>query len=181
MLGWTMELAEESKKGGFYVDYLLNDLGIFLRKEERVLKPSLLQRTTGFRAGFKKPDGKDYYLRYHSRDALLWRKIYSVSDQGNHILVRGNSNKEILLFLEPGMKTQVLDLIYKKRREHPPLLEEDLEAADWISWSQDEDWGDEIKSLAEMVEEERSVERFIEAEVLVETILPALPQDLNLE
>lgn len=168
---WSAELPPE--KGSWYtaVDYVVNDLGIFAKTEKRSKKSGAAAQLWGFRAGKNKVKGTDYLARIQGRQALLWEKITEVIPGDQQITVFGNRQTEIILFCSSENFSDVTDLIERMTISHPTEKGPSREAAGWLCWEQDEDWeaGD---SLEEMVEAERNgSERFIEEEILAETVL----------
>jgi hypothetical protein len=58
------------------------------------------------------------------------------------------------------------------RKNHPPVKTADYDAASWLCWRDDDDWGDNpFMPLLEMIEIEKDTDRFIEPEILEETVL----------
>jgi len=168
---WSSELPPD--KGSWYtaVDYVMNDLGIFTKTEKRSKKSGTAAQLWGFRAGKNKIKGTDYLAQIQGRQALLWEKVTEVIAGDQQITVRGNSQTEIVIFCSPENCSDVTDLIEQMIKSHPTEKGPSRVAAGWLCWEQDEDW-EAGESLEEMVEAERNgAERFIEDEILEETIL----------
>lgn len=87
-LVWSMELPPE--KGSWYtaVDYVVNDLGIFAKTEQRSKKSGTAAQLWGFRAGKNKVKGTDYLAQIQGRQALLWEKVTEVISCDQQITVR---------------------------------------------------------------------------------------------
>lgn len=168
---WTAELPPE--KGSWYtaVDYVINDLGIFAKIEKRSKKSRTTAQLSGFRAGKNKVKGTDYLAQIQGRKALLWQKITEVIRGDQQIIVRGNRQTEIILFCSPENFADVSDMIQRMTTSHPAEKGPNREAACWLCWEQDEDW-ETGESLDAMIEAERNGgKRFIEDDILEETIL----------
>ncbi len=168
---WSAELPPE--KGSWYtaVDYIINDLGIFAKIEKRSKKSGTTAQLWGFRAGKNKVKGTDYLAQIQGRKALLWQKITEVIFDDQQIIVRGNRQTEIILFCSPENISDVSDMIQRMTTSHPAEKGPNREAAGWLCWEQDEDW-ETGESLEDMVNAERNGgERFIEDDILEETIL----------
>lgn len=54
---------------------------------------------------------------------------------------------------------------------HPPVADADPAAAAWLCWRDDDDWGAPFIPLLEMIEIESNNKRFIEPEILAETVI----------
>ena len=170
-LVWSMELPPE--KGSWYtaVDYVVNDLGIFAKTEQRSKKSGTAAQLWGFRAGKNKVKGTDYLAQIQGRQALLWEKVTEVISCDQQITVRGNRQTEIILFCSSENFSDVTDLIERMTKSHPTEKGSSRVAAGWLCWELDEDW-ETGESLEAMVEAERNgAERIIEDEILAETVL----------
>lgn len=168
---WSVELPPSSGSNYTAVDYYLNGLGIFAKTELRTKKSGAVAQMWGFRAGKNKIKGTDHLAQAQKRQALLWEKIREVVVSGQQITVRGNSKTEIVIFCSEDDFSDINDFIQRMITSHPKEKGPSTKAAGWLCWEQDEDWeaGD---SLEAMVEAERNAgERFIEEDILEETIL----------
>jgi len=154
-------------------EYVLNQLGVFVKRERRVPKGAPLNKLTGFRVGYKAIQGTEYRAAPLDRNAILWQKVTSVTeDAAGSLRVRGNRKDEIALRFEAGNRDEVLRFIRTMRELRPPVAAADYDAASWICWRDDDDWGDPFAPLSDMIAEEANTERFLEPEVLEETVLP---------
>lgn len=88
------------------------------------------------------------------------------------LLLCGNSNDEIELYFDESMREVIFHFIRDMREANPPVAAADFDAAEWICWRDDDDWGDPFAPLTDMIEEELETERFLDAETLEETVLP---------
>jgi len=170
-LVWSMELPPE--KGTWYtaVDYVVNDLGIFAKTELRSKKSGAAAQLWGFRAGKNKVKGTDYLAQIQGRQALLWEKITEVIPGDQQITVLGNRQTRIVIFCSPENFATVRDMIGQMTKTHQAERGPSQKAAGWLCWEQDEDW-EAGESLEAMVEAERNGDgRFIEDDILAETVL----------
>lgn len=147
---WHFDVPQKKKtlfkKNGLgSTEYLLNDLGVF--RADRT-----------------------------SRCALLWRKITQVEGDGNSkILVCGNADTEIELYMQPEKYTDILSFIEKQRQKHPLQKEADKEAACWYCFGFDDEWdvgyplAIQIRKEIE-TRDERNIEE--DTESLEATIIP---------
>lgn len=170
-LVWSIELPPETGSWYTAVDYVVNDLGIFAKTEERSKKSGKTAQLWGFRAGKNKVKGTDYLARIQGRQALLWEKITEVIPGDRQITVFGNRQTKIVLFCSPENFSAVRDMVERMTKTRPMERGPSRKAAGWVCWEQDEDW-EAGESLEEMVEAERNGDqRFIEDEILAETVL----------
>ncbi len=172
-LTWTAQISPPGEMPIIVAEYVLNELGVFVKREKRVPKKELLNKLTGFRVGYKAIEGTDYRAAPLDRNAILWRKITSVTQSTTvSLLVCGNSNDQIELYFDESMREEIFHFIRVMRKAHPPVAAADFDAAEWICWRDDDDWGDPFAPLTDMIEEELETERFLDAETLEETVLP---------
>ena len=173
LMTWSRSTSPAGEKPVIVSEYLLNELGIFVKREKRMPKKAGLTALTGFRVGYAAVPGTDYRAAPLDRTAILWHKITAVKEAGaDCLIVSGNQQDRITLCFDPDDRDMVTDYLATKRREHPPVRAEDYAAAAWLCWRDDDDWGDAPgMSLTAMVAREKETERFIEPEVLAETRL----------
>ncbi len=169
-LVWSIELPPDNGSWYTAVDYVMNDLDIFTKTEKRSKKSGTAAQLWGFRAGKNKVKGTDYLAQIQGRQALLWEKVTEVISGDQQITIRGNRQTEIVLFCSSENFSDVTDLIERMTKSHPTDKGPSPDAAGWLCWEQDEDW-ETGESLEAMVETERNGgERFIEDEILAETV-----------
>ena len=78
-LNW--QIASKTNESPIIVsEYLLNDLGLFVKRERRVQKSNKFYKLTGFRVGYQAIPGTDYYAAPFERQALLWKKVAFVEE-----------------------------------------------------------------------------------------------------
>lgn len=169
---WVAQVSRQGEKPVVVAEYVLNQLGVFVKRERRVPKKEPLHKFTGFRVGYKAIPGTDYRAAPLDRNAILWQKVTSVDEASDSIRIRGNQKDEISLAVEPGTRDQVLQYIQAMRRSHPLNVAADYDAASWICWRDDDEWTDPYATLSDMIAEELDTERFLEPEVVEETVLP---------
>lgn len=174
-LTWTALVSKPGQTPAIVAEYVLNDLGAFVKRERRVPKNAPLNRLTGFRVGYRAIAGTDYRAAPLDRNAILWKKVTSVVEGGDSVCVCGNRADQIELVVEAGLRDEVLRYIEAMRGAHPPVAAPDCDAASWICWRDDDEWGDPFAPLSDMIAGELTVERFLEPEVLAETELPDPP------
>jgi len=173
MLTWMAQASPPGETPVVVAEYVLNELGIFVKRERRVPKSAPLNRLTGFRVGYKVIQGMEYRAAPIDRNAILWQKVTSVAENAaGGLRVRGNREDAIELFFDSGMREDVLRFIRTMRALHPTVAAADYGAASWICWRDDDDWGDPFAPLSDMIAEELNTERFLEPEVLEQTMLP---------
>lgn len=171
-MNWMLQTSAKEVLPVIVSEYLLNDLGVFTKSERRMPKKAPLTALTGFRVGYVAVPNTDYRMAPQARNAILWHKITSVSvDDSGLITVCGNTKDIISILCTPENHASVLQYIAAKRQQHPVVLEADFAAASWICWRDDDDWGDASATLVDMVRDELETERFIEPEVLEETVI----------
>ena len=110
-LVWSIELPPETGSWYTAVDYVVNDLGIFAKTEERSKKSGAAAQLWGFRAGKNKVKGTDYLARIQGRQALLWEKVTEVIPGDRQITVFGNRQTKIVLFCSPENFSAVRDMV----------------------------------------------------------------------
>lgn len=173
-------MAQESLPGESPVimaEYILNELGIFAKRERRVSKKPLLNKVAGFRVGYQKVEGSNYFAAPMDRNAILWKKITSVNEEDGQIFIKGNQKDEIALHYGQEMRADIVRFINKMRKKHPVERKEDIDAAIWMCWRDDDDWGDYFMPLADMIEGEKDIDRFIDPDILAETMLRIMPKE----
>lgn len=174
---WILQTNAPGITPAIFSEYVLNDLGVFIKQERRVPKNAPLHAVTGFRAGYTAVPGTDYRAAPAARDVILWHKVTAAEPCGpDGLVIRGNRNSEIYLRFPPENRADVLHFIENRRNLYPPVIAADPAAASWLCWRDDDDWGDPYAPLAEMIESESGTERYIEPEILEETVLPELPR-----
>lgn len=175
-LTWMAQTSPPGEMPIVVAEYVLNELGVFVKRERRVPKSAPLNRLTGFRVGYKAIPGTEYRAAPVDRNAILWQKVTSVAESAaGGFCVRGNRKDEIELRFDAGIRDEVLCFIRTMRDLRPPVTAADYVAAAWICWRDDDDWGDPFAPLSDMIAEELNTERFLEPEVLEETVLPDAP------
>ena len=177
MMTWSIQTNPPGSAPAVIAEYLLNDLGLFVKRERRMPKSAPLTALTGFRVGYAAIPGTDYRAAPMDRCAILWHKVASVAAGGaGELMIKGNRNDEIVLVYPPAYGDAVVRYIGDMRRLHPPVAGPDRAAAAWICWRDDDEWDDPFAPLSDMIREEMGTERFIEPEVLEETVLAVVPE-----
>ncbi|MDD4295556.1 MAG: zinc ribbon domain-containing protein [Ruminiclostridium sp.] len=177
IMNWMIQTSTAGSLPIVMSEYLLNDMGIFARRERRMPKKAPLTAITGFRIGYVAVPGTDYRMAPMDRNAILWYKITSVTeDSAGLITVRGNTKDVITISCTPDNRDAVLQFISAKRKQHPTIVKADYAAASWICWRDDDDWGD-ASTLMDMVNAELDTERFIDPDVLEETEITVVPEN----
>lgn len=177
---WNIKTSEPGVAPEIFSEYVINDLGVFVKRESHVSKKAPLHAATGFRIGYKAIPGKDYRAAPIDRNAILWHKVTCADEYSTDgIIIRGNRNSVIDMHFLPENREAVLRFIEIMRTRHPAVAAADYTAAAWLCWRDDDEWEDPFAPLADMIEAESGVERFIEPEILEETILLNLPSDNN--
>lgn len=172
IISWQIITSREGETPTIRAEFLLNDLGVFVKRMRRVTKKGFLNALTGFRVGYVPVPGTDYREGPLDRNAILWRKLTSaVQISQNEFQLIGNSNNNITLVVPPELIYAVQQYIETRRSANPLVAEPDMEAAVWLCWRDDDEWGDPQMPLAVMVEAEKNTERFIDPDVLEETRL----------
>lgn len=169
---WSRQTTLVGETPVIVAEYLLNDFGVFIKREKRMPKKDKFTALTGFRIGYKAIPGTDYRAAPLDRNAILRHKVTLVKTEGDSaLIIKGNSKDSIILSFDPEQGEAVMTYIERKRQDHPVVGAADDRAASWICWRDDDDWGDPQMTLIEMVALEEDTERFIELEVLEETRL----------
>ncbi len=171
-LTWKAQVSKPGQKTAIVAEYVLNDLGVFVKREKRVPKSAPLNRLTGFRVGYKAIPDTDYRAAPLDRNAILWKKVTAVVENGDGIRICGNRADQLELVVEGGQRGEVLRYIEVMRDAHPPVAAADFDAASWICWRDDDDWGDPFAPLSAMIAEELTTERFLDPGVMAETEIP---------
>jgi hypothetical protein len=176
-ISWITQTSPPDVMTGIYSEYVLNEQGVFVKREKRVPKNEPLTAITGFRVGYKLVSGTDYRAAPLDRNAILWYKITSIiANSPNELLITGNSHDTIVLVMPEDLRSRILQFVDKMTQLHPPKVQPDEQAAIWICWRDDDDWGDDpYRPLQDMIDEEADVDRFIDPDVLEETRLSQMP------
>lgn len=174
-MNWSVETGEKGKLPIIVSEYLLNDTGVFAKREKRMPKNEPFTAITGFRVGYIKVKNADHRMALMDRNAILWHKITLVSlDDYGDIVVTGNRKDVIIIRTTEENRLEVTNFIDRKRMEHPPVEAPDKVAAAWMCWRDDDEWEDPSMPLVKMVENELRMNRFIEDEILEETMISVL-------
>lgn len=183
---WSIPTSPAGAKPEIVSEYLLNELGIFVKREKRMPKKAKFTALTGFRIGYAAIPGTDYRAAPLDRTAILWHKITTIKETGaDCLIISGNQKDSITLCFDPANRDAVMAYLTSMRQQHPMVRAADYAAAAWLCWRDDDDWGDDPgMSLTEMIALEMDTERFIEPEVLAETTLigireAPMPQAVN--
>ncbi len=170
---WSITTSPAGASPTIVSEYLLNEEGIFVKREKRVPRKAKFMALTGFRVGYQPVPGTDYRAAPLDRNAILWHKVTRVKEEGpDCLIVSGNRQDKITLCFEAQNRQAVSHYLATMRQLHPPVGAPDYDAAAWLCWRDDDDWGDQPGlSLAAMVALEKDTERFIEPEILDETRL----------
>ncbi len=177
IMHWLIQTSPMGERPVIVSEYVLNEIGVFVKREKRMPKKAPLTAVTGFRVGYSAVPGTDYRAAPMARDALLWYKVTSVTEEGETcLIIRGNRSSKILLCFEPENREEVLRYIDDKRRQQPAIIPEDEAAASWICWRDDDEWEDPLMPLTEMITSELKLKRYLEPEVLEETVLTKNPE-----
>ncbi len=172
VLTWNIRTSLKDDLPEVYSEYLLNDLGVFVKRERRMPRSNLFTAVTGFRVGYFSVPGADYRVAPIDRDAILWYKVTSIEEVSeNSLLVKGNRSSEIVIYYPLDNRDTVLQYIAVMRQNYPVIIQADPVAASWLCWRDDDEWEDPLLPIINMVEEEMQTERFIEPEILEETEL----------
>lgn len=170
-LNWCLQTSPANVKRMLVSEYILNDMGIFIKDEYRMPKSDVLTTITGFRIGYNNIPNTDYHAAPGSRKAILWYKITDISEEAqNCLLIKGNQSDVIRMVFHLEDRDQILDYIASKLQAHPTVFQEDKAAAGWLCWRDDDEWEEPYGSLESMIEEEMAADRFVE-DVLEDTVL----------
>ncbi len=148
ILNWSIQTSPQGKLPVIVSEYVLNELGVFIKRERRMPKSAPLTALTGFRVGYAAIPGTDYRAAPMDRRAILWHKVTSVAGSGAGVLtIKGNRDDEITLVYPPENANAVVRYITDMRLLHQPVTEADPAAAAWICWRDDDEWGDPFAPL----------------------------------
>lgn len=172
IMTWSRPTSPVGASPVIVSEYVLNELGIFVKREKRMPKKAKFTALTGFRIGYAAVPGTDYRAAPLDRNAILWYKITRIQETGESCLtISGNRQDTINLCFDPDNREAVQEYIKTMRQQHPIVRAADYDAAAWLCWRDDDDWGDPQLPLTEMIALELETERFIEPELLAETTL----------
>ncbi len=176
-ISWQIMFSGPDQLPWIQAEYLLDQQGIFMKREKRLPLQRPLAALTGFRVGYQARPGTDYRAAPMDRMALIWPKITAVRPQGKGLwLISGNLADELVLRLPLERQAEIMSFIEGMLRRNPPQLDEDETAAAWLCWRDDDDWGDPFLTLTEMVAHEAGAKRLLEPEILAATRLASLPR-----
>lgn len=171
ILNWSIQISPVGVKRMIVSEYVLNDMGIFIKDEYRMPKKDVLTTITGFRVGYNNIPNTDYHAAPGIRNAILWHKITDITeDEQDNFTIKGNSDDVIKMVLYQEDREQILNYISQKQKQHPTVIDADKSVAAWMCWRDDEEWEDPYASLRVMIQEEIGVDRFVE-DVIEDTVL----------
>lgn len=175
MLNWSIQSSPLGEKPKIISEYILNEMGIFIKRELRMPMNDILTATTGFRIGYEPIKGTDYRAAPYDRNAILWHKITNIVEENSKLIISGNRNDVIEVYVSLEDRSKVLSFISDKIKSNPPILNEDKLAASWMCWRDDDEWEVPYAPLSDMIRDELDEKRFIEDDILEDTVLKDLP------
>ncbi len=147
------------RKDSTYIslEYVLNDLGVFCKGEQRTKDVGFAMSRIGAPLGLTAVEGADYAAKPLGRVAILWSRITDVQDDSEKgvVIVSGNARDKIIIKYEPEEKTELLSRIDSMRQFCASSPSSDSVAAAWIAWAADQSISNPYAPLDSLIEEER--------------------------
>lgn len=172
LLNWSIQTSKPEDITIVISEYVLNELGVFVKQEYRVLKKNKLNAVMGFRIGYEPVPNTDYRAARGNRNAILWHKITNIVQDGeNKLIVHGNTDDVIELVFENEMRDNIYNYIADMQEQHPIEIGADKKAVAWMCWRDDDEWDDDFEPLLDMIKAELKVKRYIDSDVLEDTVL----------
>lgn len=176
------------RKDSTYIslEYVVNDLGIFCKGEQRTKDVGFATSRIGAPLGLTAVEGCDYAAKSLGRIVILWNKITDVQEDSEKgvILVTGNASDKIVIQYDAVNKAELLSRIESMRQFCPVTAESDAKAAAWLAWAYDKNIETPFAPLDELIEKERlNIDNRSYSDVqLTATELPAdaVPDEKNI-
>lgn len=148
------------RKDSTYIslEYVLNDLGVFCKGEQRTKDVGFAMSRIGAPLGLTAVENADYAAKTLGRVAILWSRITEVKDDTERgvIVVFGNANDKIVIQCDQSKKDELLSRIDSMRQFCTASPESDETAAAWLAWASDRNLPNPFAPLDELIEAERT-------------------------
>ena len=182
IMNWSIQTSVPGYITIVISEYVLNELGVFIKQEYRVLKKNKINAVMGFRIGYEPVPNTDYRAARGNRNAILWHKITNIVQDGdNKLIINGNKEDVIELVFENEMRESIYNYIADMQELHPTEMGADEKAVAWMCWRDDDEWDDDFEPLLDMIEAELKVKRYIESDILEETVLKNVAETARLK
>lgn len=154
---WTSVSPVRKDSTYISLEYVLNDLGVFCKGEQRTKDVGFAMSRIGAPLGMTAVPGADYAAKSLGRIAILWSRITDVQEDSDKgvIVVFGNAHDKIVIKYEPEIKNDLLSRIDSMRQFCASSPSSDAAAAAWIAWAADQSISNPFAPLDTLVEEER--------------------------
>ncbi len=147
------------RKDSTYIslEYVLNDLGVFCKGEQRTKDVGFAMSRIGAPLGLTAVENADYAAKTLGRVAILWSRISDVKDDTERgvIVVFGNANDKIVIQCDQSKKDDLLSRIDSMRQFCAASPESDETAAAWLAWAADRNISNPFAPLDTLIEAER--------------------------
>ncbi len=148
------------RKDSTYIslEYVLNDLGVFCKGEQRTKDVGFAMSRIGSPLGMTAVENADYAAKPLGRVVILWSRITDVVEDTDRgiIIVYGNANDKVVIQCEQSMKDELLSRIDSMRQFCSSSPDSDAKAAAWLAWAADRTVLNPYAPLDELIEAERA-------------------------
>ncbi len=140
------------------LEYVLNDLGVFCKGEQRTDDIGYAMSRIGSPLGLTAVEGCDYAAKSLGRIVILWHKVTDVQEDNEKgaVIVCGNAKDRIIIQCDPSNKADLLSRIDSMRQFCPSSADADEKAAAWMAWANDKNIPNPFAPLDELIEAERA-------------------------
>ncbi len=148
------------RKDSTYIslEYVLNDLGVFCKGEQRTKDVGFAMSRIGAPLGLTAVENTDYAAKALGRVVILWSRITDVKDDTERgvVVVSGNANDKIVIQCDQSKKADILSFMDSMRQFCAASPESDETAAAWLAWAADKNLQNPFSPLDELIEAERT-------------------------
>ncbi len=147
------------RKDSTYIslEYVINDLGIFCKGEQRTKDVGFAMSRIGSPLGLTAVENTDYAAKSLGRVVILWSRITDVQNDAEKgcVIVFGNARDKIVIHCEPSVREDLLSRIASMREFCASSPDSDEKAAAWLAWASDSSISNLFAPLDTLIEEER--------------------------
>ncbi len=155
---WTSVSPVRKDSTYISLEYVLNDLGIFCKGEQRTKDVGFALSRIGSPLGMTAVDGVDYAAKTLGRVALLWSEITDVREDSERdvITVFGKNGEKVIIKHEPELTGNLLSRISSMRQLCASAPSSDAVVSAWRNWATDKSIDSPFAPLDTLIENART-------------------------
>lgn len=154
---WTSVSPVRKDSTYISLEYVLNDIGIFCKGEQRTKDVGFASSRIGAPLKMTAVDGTDYAAKSLGRVALPWSIISDVREDSEQdiVTVYGNNGSKIIIKREPELCSDLLSRISSMRQLCASSPSSGASEAAWLDWASDKNIDFPFAPLDTLIENER--------------------------